>query len=373
MRRKEHSDMSVLHHTSGTLSIWPVPAVPPAIVVRPYQQSDERAWDAFVYKHDHGTPFHLVAWKRVIEETYGYKALYLVACLGSEIHAILPLFLVHNLIVGRALISSPFAVYGGALCLSFEAQRLITAYVEQLGEELGVQYVELRNKHPEQRLGFTSLNRYVGFLQPIHDNNEDLLTAIPRKTRYIIRKSLKQNFETRTSSTDLFAFEKLYTANLRRLGTPCFPHCHFTRIVEYFSGMVDIREVLSNGRPAAAVLSFYFRDQVLPYYGASDPELNAQAPSSFMYFDLMCWAGRNGYRIFDFGRSKKDSGGSHDFKSHWGMEKVELPYEVLLVRRKHVPNFSPANPSFNLVVRLWRLLPLWTTRLIGPRLIRFFP
>jgi hypothetical protein len=51
----------------------------------------------------------------------------------------------------------------------------------------------------------------------------------------------------------------------------------------------------------------------------------------------------------------------------------ELPYELLLVRRKELPNFSPANPRFAAAIRLWRLVPLWLTRLLGPRLIRLFP
>ncbi|HNY40255.1 MAG TPA: hypothetical protein PKJ41_07665, partial [Bryobacteraceae bacterium] len=60
-------------------------------------------------------------------------------------------------------------------------------------------------------------------------------------------------------------------------------------------------------------------------------------------------------------------------KSHWGMEEHQLPYEILLVRRKQLPNFSPANPKFDLAIRAWRRLPLPVTRIIGPWLIRLFP
>jgi len=53
------------------------------------------------------------------------------------------------------------------------------------------------------------------------------------------------------------------------------------------------------------VFSFYFRDQAIPYYGASDPQYNAAQPNNFMYYDLMRWGGQNGYTVFDFGRSKR--------------------------------------------------------------------
>jgi hypothetical protein len=120
-------------------------------------------------------------------------------------------------------------------------------------------------------------------------------------------------------------------------------------------------------------MTFYFRDQVMPYYGASDPEFNAAAPNNFMYYDLMRWGGKNGYRVFDFGRSKKSGSGSYDFKAHWGMLERELPYEILLVKRKELPNFSPNNPRFNLAIRIWQHLPLAVTRRLGPYFVRLVP
>jgi len=51
----------------------------------------------------------------------------------------------------------------------------------------------------------------------------------------------------------------------------------------------------------------------------------------------------------------------------------ELPYEVVLINRRELPNFSPVNPKFHLAIKLWRSVPLWLTRLVGPALIRLFP
>lgn len=122
----------------------------------------------------------------------------------------------------------------------------------------------------------------------------------------------------------------------------------------------------------AAVLSLYHGETVLPYYGASDSEHNRANPNNMMYFGLMTEARARGLRKFDFGRSKTGSG-AHLFKSHWGMVERELPYEVLLIKRKELPNFSPTNPKFDLAIRLWRRIPLPLTRIIGPWLIRLFP
>ncbi len=342
-------------------------------LVRPPEEPDYRAWDEFVAHHPRGSPFHLMAWRKSIEATFGYRPFYLMAVEGERVRGVLPLFLVENLLVRRALISSPFAVYGGVLADSEHAKAALRDTVKSLGESLGVEYVELRNAHSDQRLGFASVERYVTFTQQIGPDEEAILSSIPRKVRYMVRKSCKAGLVVRRQCSDISAFEDLYSQSLRRLGTPAFPREHFARLLEEYKGAVDIREVILEDKVVAAVLTFYFRDQVLPYYGASDPAFNAIAPNNFMYYDLMRWAGENGYRLFDFGRSKKLVKGSYDFKAHWGMVERMLPYEMLLVKRTHMPNFSPINPIFRLPVKIWSTLPLALTRKMGPPLLKLFP
>ena len=334
---------------------------------------DAAAWDEFVLAHPHGSPFHLTAWKKSVEETFGYEPHYLLAAEGSVIWGVLPLFLVKNPLAGRALISCPFAVYGGILSGTEEARTAIARQLQHLGEALGVQYIELRNAQDAQCSGFPRISRYVTFTQEVGPDEDAILAAIPRKTRYMVRKALKENFSTRRQSADFSRFDELYARSLHRLGTPAFPRAHFARIVANFGSQVDIRETILDGKVVAAVFSFYFRDRILPYYGASDPAYNAAAPNNFMYFDQMRWGGKNGFRLFDFGRSKKENSGSRDFKAHWGMKEHDLPYEVLLIRRKEMPNYSPNNPRFRKFIRAWQALPYSVTRALGPRLLWMFP
>jgi FemAB-related protein (PEP-CTERM system-associated) len=330
-------------------------------------------WDRYVEAHVHGSPFHLMAWQRSIEQTFGYRPMHLAALRDGRIRGVLPLFLVENLLLGRVLLSTPFAVYGGVLGDDAEVREAFAARLRDLGQSLGVQHVELRNAHEEQCLGFARLSRYVTFTQSLSADEGATLEAIPRKTRYMVRKALKHDFTTARHARHTEAFEELYARNLRRLGTPSFPRRHFVNLIANFGESVDIRETVLHGEVVAAVMTFSFRDQILPYYGASAASGNANAANNFMYFDLMRWGGSQGYRWFDFGRSKKGSGGSYDFKSHWGMLERDLPYEILLVKRNALPDFSPKNPAFGLPIRVWRKLPLALTRWLGPRLIRLVP
>lgn len=330
-------------------------------------------WDEFVLRHPHGSPFHLMAWKDSVERTFGYEPLYLLyQRAGEGIQGVLPLFLVHNLLIGRALISSPFAVYGGILADTEQARVELYQQACALGRELRVEHIELRNAYPEQCVGTPNVSRYVTFSQSVARDEDALLASLPKKTRNMVRKALKNPFTTRRQSVDSSAFEALYSKNMRRLGTPSFPSRHFANLRASFGKSVDIAEVLLEDKVVAVSMNFYFRDQMHTYYAAADPKYNDIAPNTYMYFDHLRWAGQNGYNIFDFGRCKRDTG-VFEFKRHWATEMRELPYEIVLIKRKEMPNFSPTNTKFQPAIKIWQKMPLPLTRAIGPHLIRLFP
>jgi len=339
--------------------------------VRQFTPADAPAWDEFVRAHPNGSPFHLTAWKTAIEATFGYRPLYRLAVDAGRIGAVLPLFLARNLRLRRFLVSSPFAVYGGLLAVDEPARQAVKEHLVELAPALGADYLELRNAHAGQALGFSPVTRYVTFHQAIQPDEEALLATIPRKTRRMVRKALDHGLQGRVA-TCLEPFLTLYADSVRRLGTPCFPRRHFVNLQRAFGEALQIREVLAGDRVVAGVMSFLFRDQVLPYYGASDPRFHELAPNNFMYFDLMRTAAAAGARLFDFGRSKKDTG-AFEFKSHWGMQVHELPYEMLLAGGGAPPDFTPKNPRLQWALRAWQRVPLPLARLIGPALIRFVP
>ncbi len=65
----------------------------------------------------------------------------------------------------------------------------------------------------------------------------------------------------------------LYADNVHRHGTPGMPRSWFRALQERFGEDCDVLVVRdAQGSALSAVMSFYFRDQVLPYYaGDSTP------------------------------------------------------------------------------------------------------
>lgn len=355
------------------MAVLSIPVLPHGLqpTVVPLQPLLEHAWDAYVVRHPRGSPFHLLAWKSTIEASFNYVPHYLAAVRDGVIHGVLPLFHVRNFIVGSALISSPFAVYGGILADSEADRRALYSAARNLGASLGVDYVELRNAWDDQCVGASNVSRYVTFTRDLKRlGPEELLRELPKKTRNMVRKALKSPFEMHPGTLDSFC--KVHSAAMRRLGTPAFPRAYFARILENFGPMVDLREVRLNGAVMAASLNFFFRGEMHTYYAAADARFHDLAPNTWMYFEQLRWAGENGCRGFDFGRSKRESG-PFEFKRHWNTVMRPLPYEIVPVGRPDLPNVSPANPRFALAIRCWRRLPLAVTRALGPRLIGLFP
>ena len=355
------------------------PTVPlgPAVVVgrlniRRFEEADGKAWDEFVWQHPHASPFHLTAWKRTIEESFGYGPVYLLAEEAGRIRSILPLFLIRNAFLKRALISTPFAVYGGILADSPFAQEELYRYAVQLGREMGVEYIELRNAHREQCRNGPNLDRYVAFSQALYCPEDELLGSLPKKTRNMVRKAIKQPFEMHSGIRDTKVFDRIHSRNMRRLGTPNFPRRYFDRLLANFGPMADIREVRLNHKVMAVSLNLYFRGDMHTYHAAADTRYNSLGPNTFMYFDHLRWAAANGYKSFDFGRCKRGTG-VFEFKKHWNTTMKELPYEIVLIKANSLPNFSPANPRFHLAIRIWQRLPLFVTRAVSRFVFPLFP
>jgi FemAB-related protein (PEP-CTERM system-associated) len=343
-----------------------------SIRVKDLEPPDAARWDAFVHAHQHGSPFHLTAWKDSLAEVFGFPSRSMLALDGDRVAAVLPLFLIDNLLMGRVLLSSPFAVYGGILAESGAARQALLDAAAGMARDLRVQHLELRNAFEDQCSGLPRLDRYVAFTRALEPcDEESLLMAIPRKTRNLVRKAQRFDYSVRDAA-GLAAFHDLLARLYRRHGTPLYSRRWFESLRKNLGEHLEVREVCLDGRIVAASLNLVFNGSTHTFFAASDETVWDKSPNNWLYFEHILHAANRGCAVFDFGRSKRDTG-NVDFKRHWGTEERPLPYEILLVKRKHMPDFSPKNPRFDLAIRLWRRLPLPLTRLLGPPLVKLFP
>jgi FemAB-related protein (PEP-CTERM system-associated) len=313
----------------------------------------------------------LIGFKQALEKTFGYKSCYLLAEARGRLCGVLPLFLVKNLLGGSALVSVPFGVYGG-VCADNEtvAGQLLDA-AQAVVREKGLGYLEVRNRDVN-RPGPVTRDLYYTFIKELPGSPTECLEQLPRKTRAAARKGIGSGLTVRVGLEGLCDFYSVYAVSVRNLGSPVFPYRFLTNLIEALPRNTQVLMVDLGGKPIAGVFTFTYKDTVLPYYGGALDTFFSYQPNNFMYLRLMEWAVENGYRLFDFGRSKKDTG-SYKFKELHGFESRPLFYQYYLNTRASAPDTSSQNPRLNLAIRAWKRMPVWLTKIVGPRVIRLTP
>ncbi|MEQ8264484.1 GNAT family N-acetyltransferase [Pseudohaliea sp.] len=361
-----------------------------SITVRAAGPADEPAWEAFVDGWPGATFFHRYPWRRVLERAFGHRCHFLLAEDGGAVAGVLPLAEVRSRLFGRKLASLPFCVYGGIAAGSEAAATALRERASALARELGVEALELRHREPTASC-WPVKDLYYTFRKPIAADNGANLKAIPNRQRAMLRKALKAGLYGEEDSGTARLY-RVYAESLRNLGTPVFGRGYLDILRQEFGDacrVLMIRQAPGgqpvagtddkalvagvageDGEDVAGVLSFYFRGEVLPYYGGSVTRTrDIKGCNHILYWELLRRSAEEGVTGFDFGRSKRDTG-PFAFKKHFGFEPTPLPYEYDLVTVDELPDLNPNNPKYRLLVRTWQRLPLPVANLLGPPLAR---
>src|SRR5947207_12963224 len=235
------------------------------ITVRRFMPHEADQWDAFVGQCRDATFFHRVGWREIIESVFGYRCYCLVAERDGRWSGVMPLATIRSWLFGHALVSLPFAVYGGPAANDPHSAGALVEAAEDLARTLGVDYLEIRNTRMHCA-EWARQDLYVTFRKEILPDVEANMLAIPRKQRAMVRKGIKNGLvsEVDTSTDRFFA---LYADNVHRHGTPPFPRRYFARLMKVFGDACEVQTIIDrSGTAVSSVLSFYFRDEVLPYY-----------------------------------------------------------------------------------------------------------
>lgn len=315
-----------------------------------------------------GTLFHRPAWLSAVEQGTGQLALGLVAEKGGALTGWLPLTRVHSPIFGRALVSSGFAVGGGALARREGTAHALAHAAEELALRHSCTTVELRGGALPGDWDIRT-DSHSGFERELAADDEAQLLAIPRKQRAEVRKGLDAELTVHvgTGSEDRAAHYAVYAESVRNLGTPVFPRALFEAMMDGLDA--DILTIRHRGRAVASVLSFYHDDAVLPYWGGGTRAARALRANDRMYFELMLHARRRGCTRFDFGRSKTNSGAFH-FKKNWGFEPQRLAYASWTAPGAEKRDADPTSVRHAARIALWQRLPLAIANRLGPVIAR---
>ena len=323
-------------------------------------------WDAYVAETPGSNFFHRAAWADIIEQTFGFKPLYLEAVREGRVVGVLPLAEVRSRLFGHSLRSLPLASAAGVLANDAEAAEALVAHAVQSARDCGAADLELRQEQPIGARPAQLL--YVDFRMSLPPVLDDKMLGIPQKRRNMVRKAIKQGLvAVRDDGVDRFF--PVFAETARDHGTPTLPRRLFERIVAAFGSEVGILSVgHPDGRCVSSILCFFHRGTVVAHFAGETAEAKRLAANDLKYWEVMKWAAERGCTEFDIGRSKQGTG-SFEYKRTWGFLPHQLHYQYELLRGQGVPQHNPTNPKYRVVIDTWKRLPLALTNRLGPRLV----
>ena len=337
-------------------------------MIKTLDDSAITSWDKFVNNSSKTSFFHKAGWKEVVEKAFGHQTYFLYSEQKGKISGILPLVHINSLLFGNALISTAFCVYGGIIAEDDISYAELDDEARRLAEQLNVDYLEMRNRTqvtPERP--YKEL--YVTFRKELDSDIEKNMLAIPRKQRAMIRKGIKAGLSSEIDE-NIDRFYQAYSESVRNLGTPVSTKKYFSLLKQVFKEQCEILTIVDKqNQLIGSVMNFYFKDEVLPYYGGGTHHARTVQGNDFMYWEVMRRAVDKGIRTFDYGRSKEGTG-SYRFKKHWGFEPQPLYYEFYLVNSSTIPDINPLNPKYQIFIAAWKRLPLSVSQIIGPWLAK---
>ena len=353
---------------------------PRTVLIRSIVPAESTRWDNYVRGHEDGTLFHTLAWRDAVKEAFRHEDIYLVAIDGDgiaggagRIVGVLPMFYIHSGFGGRMLVSVPYGVGGGIIADDDDTATALFATAKRIAVEKRCATIDLRSERANVAT-LPTVERYAGFRKSLPDKSEDVLGWLPRKARAAARNGRdKFHLDLAVGDEHLREVWRLYTISMRRLGSLAYPYRFFESLIKRTPSAHWVSLVRYRGRAVAGLVTFSFRDTVIPYFIGTTQKAKACSAANFIYLTAMERGVSEGFRVFDFGRSRCDNTGSFNFKRFHGFTPRPLAYQAYVAPGASPANLTPNNPKFRLARSVWRHLPMGLTRVVGGRLARHIP
>ena len=332
----------------------------------------ESVCEAFVLQRPDGKSCHLPAWSRAIQQALGHRPLYLIAYEGSSVRGVLPLTEVRSRLFGHRMISQALSDYGGPLADSPTAVDALYHRAVELSAERRCESIEFRNVNPLPYDLHLRSGKICMHLELTADP-EELWKGFSAKVRNQVRKAEKSDLVAVKGRLELLDdFYHVYTLRMRQLGSPCYSRRVMREILNAFPESSWLFVVRKNGLTLGGGLTLCSNGFVEIPFAATLLEYNKLCPNNLLYWAVIKHYSLAGAQRFDFGRCTI-GGGPHKFKKQWGPEPVPLHYQYWSRAGHELRIASPDNVRYSRKVEMWKKLPLWATRLMGPRISRGLP
>ncbi len=328
---------------------------------------DSAGWRKLI-KENESWIFHTPEFKSLIEDTFKCEVHYFAAKENEEIKTIFPFYYIKNLLLGKKIISVAFLEYGGPCG---DAKYVVDIVNHVYGKYPAINYIEVREGVEGYDIVLSRLMKrstdYKRFVLKL-TSEEQILKNVDKQKKKALRKAENSGIKVRdVPEEELKVLYRLYLKNMRAFGSPPYSKKFF---VNFYKQIVKNKfgKVVGsyyNNKLISALLGYCYKDRIHIVIAMSDKKYINYRPNEVMHWHFIKYGLDNKYKYFDFGRVREESG-QFRFKKEWGCELKPLNHYYLLVKDKELPHMDPNNPKYRLLINIWRIMPLFITRIIGP-------
>ncbi|MGA2863548.1 MAG: GNAT family N-acetyltransferase [Verrucomicrobiota bacterium] len=326
-------------------------------------------WDSVVAAHPGGSFFHLAAWARVLQDTYGHRPFYLCRFADGQLEELLPLMEVASPWTGRRGVSLPFTDFCPPLGTRDHPPRMLYESALECGRQRRWRYLECRSSSYGWLKAPPSLAFY-GHRIDLERGPEALFQGCDAAARRGVRKAeaagLKVEFTNRPESVR--TFYALHCRTRQRHGVPPQPFRFFENIARHVlgQGLGVVETVRLQDRPVAAAVFFHSGRQALYKFGASDYEFQVARPNNLLMWEAIKRYAADGFATLHLGRTSLADAGLRRFKLGFGAREERLEYyKYDFPKQAFVADKDRAEGPLN---SLFRCLPGLLLRLAGQAL-----
>ena len=297
--------------------------------------STDTRWDQFVDNHPFGWIVHLSSWKTVLEKSFPHMKGHYLALIDptdNEIRGALPLFELRSWLTGNRIVSLPFATLCDPLISDQRDFKILL--------EATIHYARKKSFSPIDIHLFRAAPMIIG-MEHINSNlyktHQLLLNNDPDKTKKSFSRNIRRLIESfeksdlrlriGESEDDVLLFHQLYSKTRKRLGLPSQPYIFLQHIFRVFSPQKQVMLLLAEnkGKTIGGLVVFKYKERTSSEFLASEIEYRHLNIDAFLYWNAINISCREGFKIYDFGRTACNNVPLSEFKRRWGTTELELP------------------------------------------------
>ena len=331
----------------------------------------------FIDIHPESSIYHTFAWRRIIEQTYGYRPFYIVATHGEEVAGVLPLFEVSSLIHGRRLVSLPFSYCVNTLYYDSRILREMIEFAKVLTKKRNCSYLEI--KHGSEfplDVGLLSHSHFIHSVLDLSCPIDEIWRKFKKDVRKSIRKAEHSTMQLITGNelAHYRIFFELEVETRRKQGSPPYSFRFFDALYSILHplGKVKLYLTMLNGQYIAGGIILLHKDSALFGYSASSSSkvFLRLKPNNFLFWHAIQNLHKANLNSLDFGITDPSNEGLLRFKSAWGTRNSQIPYRYFLNQASEVPVFDRRSLKLRIARGMLHAMPLKLLKKIGPVLLR---